>query len=78
MSPLRLKGIRAPSSVFIRPIWGGCTTLLGGWRVRKPPTKLTQDVFVRVWQKLGDVSRRVVVCDVAAPAGGQRDHRAVS
>ena len=39
--------------------------------------ELTQDVFVRAWQKLGTVSRRVVVRDLAAPAGRERDHRAV-
>ncbi len=38
MSPLRLKGIRALSSAFTRPIWVGCTTSPAGWRARNRPT----------------------------------------
>ena len=37
----------------LRPIWAGCTISPAAWPGPESADELTQDVFVRVWQKLG-------------------------
>ena len=40
--------------------------------------EVTQDIFVRTWQKLGQFRGDSAVLDLAAPPGGQRRHRAAA
>ena len=65
------------SSGCTAPMCHGCTASHAEWPAPDAADELTQDVFVRVWQKLGTFRGRVGVRHVAAPAGGERHRGAV-